>query len=44
MASGGVGSLDDLLELQYIKVHATIIGSALYEGKIKLLELKPLTI
>lgn len=44
MASGGVGSLDDLLELQYIKVHAAIVGSALYEGKIKLLELKPLTI
>lgn len=44
IASGGVGSLDDLIQLQYIKLDAAIVGSALYEGKIKLLDLKPLTI
>ncbi len=43
-ASGGVGSVEDLLQLQYIKLDAAIVGSALYEGKIKLLDLKPLTI
>lgn len=44
IASGGVSSIDDLVQLQYIKVDAVIIGKALYEGKIKLAELKPLTI
>ncbi len=44
IASGGVSSIDDLVQLQYIKVDAVIIGKALYEGKIKLTELKPLTI
>ncbi|MEQ9591074.1 MAG: 1-(5-phosphoribosyl)-5-[(5-phosphoribosylamino)methylideneamino]imidazole-4-carboxamide isomerase [Cyclobacteriaceae bacterium] len=44
IASGGVSSIDDLLQLQYIKVDAAIVGKALYEGKIKLAELKPLTI
>ena len=43
-ASGGVGSVDDLLQLQYIKLDAVVVGRALYEGKIKLLDLKPLTI
>jgi len=44
IASGGVSSVEDLIQLQYIKVDSAIIGKALYEGKIKLAELKPLTI
>lgn len=44
IASGGVSSIEDLLQLQYIKVDSVIVGKALYEGKIKLSELKPLTI
>lgn len=44
IASGGVSCLEDLVQLQYIKVDSVIIGKALYEGKIKLAELKPLTI
>lgn len=44
IASGGVSSIEDLVQLQYIKVDSVIIGKALYEGKIKLGELKPLTI
>lgn len=44
IASGGVSSVEDLVQLQYIKVDSVIIGKALYEGKIKLAELKPLTI
>ncbi|MGE0588646.1 MAG: 1-(5-phosphoribosyl)-5-[(5-phosphoribosylamino)methylideneamino]imidazole-4-carboxamide isomerase [Cyclobacteriaceae bacterium] len=44
IASGGVSSVDDLVQLQYIKVDAVIVGKALYEGKIKLADLKPLTI
>lgn len=44
IASGGVSSVEDLVQLQYIKVDAVIVGKALYEGKIKLAELKPLTI
>ncbi len=39
-ASGGVSSVDDLLELKYAKVYGVIIGKALYEGKIKLEDLK----
>lgn len=44
IASGGVSSVEDIVQLQYIKVDSVIIGKALYEGKIKLSELKPLTI
>jgi phosphoribosylformimino-5-aminoimidazole carboxamide ribotide isomerase len=44
IASGGVSSIEDLVQLQYIKVDSVIIGKALYEGKIKLVDLKPLTI
>lgn len=44
IANGGVSSIDDLIQLQYIKVDSVIIGKALYEGKIKLAELKTLTI
>ena len=38
-ASGGISSVEDLEELKYIKVHAVIVGKAIYEGKIKLSEL-----
>lgn len=44
IASGGVSSIEDLVQLKYIKVNGVIVGKALYEGKIKLAELKPLTI
>ncbi|MBN8578251.1 MAG: 1-(5-phosphoribosyl)-5-[(5-phosphoribosylamino)methylideneamino]imidazole-4-carboxamide isomerase [Cyclobacteriaceae bacterium] len=40
VASGGVANLDDLKELKYAKVYAVIIGKAIYEGKIKLDDLK----
>jgi len=40
VASGGVSSMDDLHELKYIKVYGVIIGKAIYEGKLKLEELK----
>ncbi|MCE7864438.1 MAG: 1-(5-phosphoribosyl)-5-[(5-phosphoribosylamino)methylideneamino]imidazole-4-carboxamide isomerase [Bacteroidetes bacterium CHB5] len=40
VASGGVSSLHDLEELKYAKVYGVIIGKAIYEGKIKLEELK----
>jgi phosphoribosylformimino-5-aminoimidazole carboxamide ribotide isomerase len=40
VASGGVSSLHDLEELKYTKVYGVIIGKAIYEGKIKLEELK----
>jgi phosphoribosylformimino-5-aminoimidazole carboxamide ribotide isomerase len=40
IASGGITSIDDLEELKYTKIHGAIIGKALYEGKIKLSELK----
>lgn len=39
IASGGVGALNDILELQKAKLPAVIIGKAIYEGKIKLNDL-----
>lgn len=42
IASGGVSSVEDIIQLQYIKVDSVIIGKAFYEGKIKLTDLKPL--
>jgi phosphoribosylformimino-5-aminoimidazole carboxamide ribotide isomerase len=39
-ASGGISSLDDLKELSYIHMHGAIVGKAIYEGRIKLEELK----
>ncbi len=41
IASGGVGGIDDLGRLADIGVDGVIIGKALYEGRIKLEELKP---
>lgn len=43
IASGGISSINDLEELQYIHVNGAIIGKAIYEGKIKLPELRNLT-
>ena len=40
VASGGVGCMDDLRELKYTNVYGAIVGKALYEGKIKLTELR----
>jgi phosphoribosylformimino-5-aminoimidazole carboxamide ribotide isomerase len=41
IASGGVSSAGDLEELEQAGVWGVIIGKAIYEGKIKLEELKP---
>lgn len=38
-ASGGVGSMEDLENLEYIGVYGVIIGKAIYEGKISLEQL-----
>ena len=40
IASGGVSSIDDVYELQDINCKGVIIGKAIYEGRIKLNELK----
>ena len=40
IASGGVSSITDIEELENAAVPAVIIGKAIYEGKIKLSELK----
>lgn len=40
VASGGISSLQDLRELQHIKVFGAVVGKAIYEGKIKLEELR----
>ncbi|HBK89785.1 MAG: 1-(5-phosphoribosyl)-5-[(5-phosphoribosylamino)methylideneamino]imidazole-4-carboxamide isomerase [Cyclobacteriaceae bacterium] len=40
IASGGISSLKDLEELNYLKIHGAIVGKAIYENKIKLSELK----
>jgi phosphoribosylformimino-5-aminoimidazole carboxamide ribotide isomerase len=41
IASGGVGTVKDITRLEQSKIDGVIIGKALYEGKIKLEELKP---
>jgi phosphoribosylformimino-5-aminoimidazole carboxamide ribotide isomerase len=38
IASGGVGSLDDLARLSALPVAACIVGRALYEGRFRLSE------
>ncbi len=40
IASGGVASIQDILELEAASVPAVIVGKAFYEGRIKLSELK----
>ena len=44
IASGGVSSMDDLFQLDAIRCKGVIIGKAIYEGKIKLSELKAFTV
>ncbi len=39
-ASGGISSVDDLKELQYLNLHGAIIGKAIYEGRFNLADLK----
>lgn len=39
IASGGVASMDDLVELKALGVYGTIVGKAYYEGRITLEEL-----
>jgi phosphoribosylformimino-5-aminoimidazole carboxamide ribotide isomerase len=40
VASGGVSSVDDIHQLKAIGCHGVIIGKAIYEGRIKLPQLK----
>lgn len=42
IASGGVSSIDDLIQLKSIGCEGAIIGKAIYEGKITLKELRKL--
>jgi phosphoribosylformimino-5-aminoimidazole carboxamide ribotide isomerase len=42
IASGGVSSIDDVYKLGEIGCKGVIIGKAIYEGRIKLAQLKPL--
>lgn len=39
-ASGGISSIDDIKELQYLNLHGAIIGKAIYEGRFNLADLK----
>ncbi|TAM97929.1 MAG: 1-(5-phosphoribosyl)-5-[(5-phosphoribosylamino)methylideneamino]imidazole-4-carboxamide isomerase [Chitinophagaceae bacterium] len=43
IASGGVTSVDDLIQLKEIGCNGAIVGKAIYEGKIKLNELVQIT-
>ena len=40
IASGGIGSINDISKLQLIKSQECVVGKAIYEEKISLLELK----
>ena len=40
IASGGVSSLEDLLQLKRVGCEGAIVGKALYEGRIRLEELE----
>lgn len=40
IASGGVATIDDLIELQQIGCAAVIVGKAIYEGRIQISDLK----
>ena len=40
IASGGIGSINDISKLQLIKSQECVVGKAIYEGKISLLELR----
>lgn len=41
IASGGVTSIDDIHKLNDMGIYGAIIGKAFYEGRIKLVDLKP---
>ncbi|MBS1487339.1 MAG: 1-(5-phosphoribosyl)-5-[(5-phosphoribosylamino)methylideneamino]imidazole-4-carboxamide isomerase [Bacteroidetes bacterium] len=41
-ASGGISSLEDLKDLEYLQLHGAIIGKAIYEGLINPADLKKL--
>jgi phosphoribosylformimino-5-aminoimidazole carboxamide ribotide isomerase len=40
IASGGVGSVQDIIDLEKIGVPAVIVGKAIYEGKISQEEIR----
>ena len=40
IASGGVSSIEDIEQLEAARIPAVITGKAIYEGKIKLQDLK----
>jgi phosphoribosylformimino-5-aminoimidazole carboxamide ribotide isomerase len=40
IASGGVGSVQDILDLEKIGIPAVIVGKAIYEGKISPKEIR----
>jgi len=40
IASGGVSSMDDIAQLNKIKVESCVVGKAIYEGKISIEEIK----
>lgn len=42
IASGGISSIDDLKQLQAMKVYGAITGKALYEGKITMAQIREL--
>jgi phosphoribosylformimino-5-aminoimidazole carboxamide ribotide isomerase len=42
IASGGVSSIEDLIQLKALGCEGAIIGKAIYEGKITLKELRQL--
>lgn len=42
IASGGVSSLSDLFDLKELSIFGVIVGKAIYEGKITLIEIKKL--
>ena len=44
IASGGVSSIDDVYELESINCKGVIIGKAIYEGRIKLADLKKINV
>ncbi len=43
IASGGISSIEDLVRLKELRLEGTIVGKAIYEGRISLKELENLT-
>ena len=44
IASGGVTSIQEIIELQHKGLHGAIVGKAIYEGRIKLKELEKFSV